>query len=269
MSIHKHLILPLLAAGTLALSAPVSAAEEIVLATVNGSQITQEDYQRFVFEATQGVKGKPQLNPQEVMSELLSRELLYQDALKQGIDKRKEVIKEIDRLKYKLLVGVALDEAVSKKPISDKEMQELYDKEVKNLKLKEYKARHILVADKVQAEQIITELDLGGNFAKLAEKYSTDAGSKQSGGDLDWFRPQQMVPEFSNAAVLLDKGKYTKVPVQTQFGWHIIKLEDTRDLPTPTFEQVKPKLSQVLQQQRVTDYIQELKEKADIKINQK
>jgi len=268
MSIHKTLLLPLLAAGALTIAIPTSAADE-VLATVNGSKITQEDYQRFVFEATQGVKGNPQLNPQDVMSELLSRELIHQDAIKQGMEKRKELLEEMERFKYKLLVSVALDEVVKKNPVSDKELQALYDKDIKNLKLKEYKARHILVADKAQAEQIITELDLGGDFAKLAEKHSTDAGSKKNGGDLGWFKPQQMVPEFSNAAALLDKGKYTKVPVQSQFGWHIIKLEDTRDLPTPTFEQVKPKLAQVLQQQKVTDYIVSLKEKAEIKINQK
>jgi len=148
-------------------------------------------------------------------------------------------------------------------------LQALYDSDIKELKLKELKARHILVKEKTQAEQIITELDLGGDFAKLAEKHSTDAGSAKKGGELGWFRPQQMVAEFSNAALLLDKGKYTKVPVQSQFGWHIIKLEDSRDVAPPTFEQVKPKLAQALKQKRVAEYIQSLEKKADIKVNQK
>jgi peptidyl-prolyl cis-trans isomerase C len=267
MSLSKRLLLPLLAAAAVALAAPLHAEEE-VLATVNGAKITKDDFQRFVFEATQGMKGKPQIDPNDVMSELLSRELVYQDAIKQGIDKRKEILAEVKRLERKLLVGVALDEAVKNSPITDKELQALYDSDVKNLKLKELKARHILVKDKDKAEQIITELDLGGDFAKLAEKHSTDAGSAKKGGDLGWFRPQQMVPEFANAAMLLDKGKYTKVPVQSQFGWHIIKLEDSRDLAPPTFEQVKPKLTQVLKQKRVAEYIQSLQEKADIKITQ-
>lgn len=267
MSLSKQVLLPLLASVALVAAAPSHAAEE-VLATVNGAKITKDDFQRFVFEATQGMKGKPKIDPNDVMSELLSRELVYQDAIKQGVDKRKEIIDELKRLERKLIVGVAIDEAVNKNPITDKELQALYDSDIKDLKLKELKARHILVKEKTQAEQIITELDLGGDFAKLAEKHSTDAGSAKKGGELGWFRPQQMVAEFSNAAMLLDKGKYTKVPVQSQFGWHIIKLEDSRDVAPPTFEQVKPKLAQALKQKRVADYIQSLEKKADIKVNQ-
>ena len=267
MSLSKRFILPLLTVGTLLATAAVTAEE--VLATVNGSKITNEDFQRFVFEATQGVKGKPQVNPQEVMSELLSRELIYQDAIKQGLDKRKDIIEEVARLKYKILVGVALDETLKKDPITDKDLKAVYDRDIKDLKLKELKARHILVKDKAQAEQIITELDLGGNFAKLAEKHSTDGGSKKNGGDLGWFKPQQMVAEFSQAAMQLKKGSYSKTPVQSQFGWHIIKLEDTRDVAPPSFEQMKPQLTQAIQQQQVTKYIQGLKDKADIKINKK
>lgn len=267
MSLSQRLILPLFTAGVLALSAPLSAEE--VIATVNGSKITQQDYQRFVFEATQGVKGNPQLNPNDVLNELLSRELIYQDAIKQGMDKRKEIIEELNRLQYRLLVGFALDEAIKKSPVTDKELQAIYESDIKNLKLKEYKARHILVKEKTQAEQIITELDLGGDFSKLAEKHSTDAGSQKKGGELGWFKPQQMVAEFSRAAAQLEKGKYSKEPVQSQFGWHIIKLDDSRDVTPPTFEQVKSKLSQVVQQQKVSEYIQSLKKKAEITINQK
>ena len=266
MSLNNHLFLPLLAAGVLAFSAPTSAKE--VIATVNGSEITQEDFQRFAFEATQGVKGQPKLDPNDVMSELLSRELVYQDAIKQGIDKRKDVNAELERLKHKLVVGVALDEAIKKNPVSDEELQQLYDTDVKTLKLEEFKARHIMVNEKTLAEQIITELDLGGDFATLAKKHSTDATSKEKGGDLDWFKPQKMLPEVANATMLLDDGKYTKVPVKSQFGWHIIKREGQRDVTPPTFEKIKPRLAQVLQQKKVGEYIQSLKAKADIKINQ-
>ena len=194
---------------------------------------------------------------------------LLPDAVKQGIDKRKEVIAELQHLQRKLLVGIALEEAIKKNPISDKEIQALYDSDVKSLKIKEYRARHILLKDKTQAEQIITELDLGGDFAKLAQKHSIDTSSAKNGGELDWFQPQRMVPEFSSATALLDKGKYTKVPVKSQYGWHIIKLEDSRDVPPPSFEQIKPKLAQALQQQQVGKYIKALQEKAEITINQK
>ncbi len=266
MTICKRTILSLLAAGALVASVPTQAEE--VLATVNGAKITKQDFQRFAFEATQGVKGNPQLDPNDVMSELLSRELVYQDAIKQGIDKRKEVIAELGRLQRKLLVGIALEEAIKKNPVTDNDIQALYDTEVKNLKLKEYRARHILLKDKTQAEQIITELDLGGDFAQLAKKHSIDTSSAKNGGELDWFQPQRMVPEFSSATALLDKGKYTKVPVKSQYGWHIIKLEDSRDVTPPTLEQIKPKLSQALQQQQVGKYIKALQEKADINIVQ-
>jgi peptidyl-prolyl cis-trans isomerase C len=264
MSLRHRLLLPLLAAGALALSAPLSAEEEVIV-TVNGSKITQQDFQRFVFETTQGMKGNPQLDQQEVLNELLARELIHQDALKQGLDKRKDLIEEVARLQYKLLVSVALEEVVKKNPTTDKELQALYDKEIKNLKPREFKVRHILVGEKTQAEQIITELDLGGNFAKLAEKYSTDDNSNTKGGDIGWFKPQPSLPEFSRAIMQLEKGKYTATPVQTPVGWHIIKVEDSRESPPPTFEQIKPRLAQVVQQQKVTDYILSLKEKAEIK----
>ncbi|MEN8169154.1 MAG: peptidylprolyl isomerase [Pseudomonadota bacterium] len=266
MSVAQRFILPLLTAGALTLSASISAEEEVI-ATVNGSKITQQDFQRFVYEATQGKGGE--INPNDVLSELLSRELVYQDAVKQGIDKRKIINDELQRFKQRLMVAAALDDQMKKKPTTDKELQAIYDKDIKNLKLKEFKARHILVEDKTLAEQIITELDLGGDFEKLAKKHSIDAGSQKNGGDLGWFKPQQMVPEFSLAAAQLEKNKYTKAPVKSQFGWHIIKMEDNRDVAPPTFEQIKPKLAQVAQQQKVTKYIQSLKEKADIKINQK
>lgn len=264
MSLRHRLLFPLIAVTALTLSAPLSAAEEVI-ATVNGGTITQEDFQRFVFEATQGVKGNPQIDQQEVLNELLARELIYQDALKQGLDKRQDLIAEVARLQYKLLVSVALEEAVKKQPTTDKELQALYDKEVKNLKPKEFKTRHILVKEKTLAEQIITELDLGGDFAKLAEKHSLDNNSNKKGGDIGWFSPQPSLPEFSRAVLQLDKGKYGQTPTQSPLGWHVIKVDEQRDVPPPSFEQIKPRLAQIVQQQKVSDYIQSLREKAEIK----
>jgi peptidyl-prolyl cis-trans isomerase C len=269
MSLRHRLILPILAASVLTLSAPaIAESADEVIATVNGSKITQLDFQRFVFEASQGVKGNPQINPQEVLKELLSRELIYQDAIKQGLDKRQDIIEEIASIQYKLLVGVALEEAIKKSPVSDKEQQSLYDNDVKNIKLQEFKTRHILVKEKTLAEQITTELDLGGDFAKLAEKHSIDTNSNTKGGDIGWFKPQASLPEFSRALVQLEKGKYSKAPVQSPVGWHIIKVDDVRDVAPPTFEQIKPRLAQVLQQKKVAEYIKSLQDKAEIKINE-
>jgi peptidyl-prolyl cis-trans isomerase C len=267
MSLRHRLLLPMLTIGAFVLSGPLSAenAKEEVIVTVNGSKITQQDFQRFVFEATQGVKGNPQIDQQEVLNELLARELIYQDALKQGLDKRKDLLEEVARLQHKLVVSIALEEAVKKQPTTDKELQELYDKEIKNLKPKEYKARHILVKEKSLAEQIITELDLGGDFAKLAEKHSIDTNSNKNGGDIGWFKPQPALPEFSRAIMQLEKGKYSMTPAQTPVGWHVIKLEEIRETAPPSFEQIKQRLAQIVQQQKVTAYIQSLKDKAEIK----
>ena len=201
MSFSKRILLPLIT--SVAIATP-TLAEEKVVATVNGAKITTQDMQRFAFEATRGLPPNTKVDPNEVMSELLSRELVYQDAVKQGIDKRKGVQAEFEYLKRKLLIDVALKEALEKNPITDKELQAIYDNEIKNSKIKEYKARHILVADKTKAEQLISELDFGGDFAKLATMHSTDAESAKKGGDLGWFKPQLMVPQFANATALLD-----------------------------------------------------------------
>ena len=265
MLLSKRTLIPLITC--LAIAAPAQAEEQVV-ATVNGAKITAQDMQRFAFEATRGLPPNAKIDPNEVMSELLSRELVYQDAIKLGIDKRKEVEAEIEHLKRKLLVEVALNEALKKNPVTDKELKAIYDKEIKSSKIKEYKALHILVADKTRAEQLISELDLGGDFAKLATANSTDEESAKNGGDLGWFKPQLMVPQFANAVALLDKGRYTKVPVQSQYGWHIIRLEDSREVDPPSFDMVKERLGQALRQQRIALYIKSLHEKAEIKITQ-
>jgi len=257
---HRAAVL-FIAATTLALSGQVMAATA-VLATVNGKKITQKDYDMYVQLNAQSAKA-----PKErIIDELVSRELVYQDAIKKGLDKDKEVKAHLAALKTNVILGAALNKAATSKKITDKELKKLYDDKIANMKMTEYKASHILLKTKEDAEKVITELDMGGDFADLAKKKSTGPSAKQ-GGDLGWFAPQQMVPEFSGALVQLEKGKYTKVPVKTKFGWHVIKLEDTRDAKPPTFDEVKPRLEQSIQQQRLSDYIKGLRDKAKIKIN--
>jgi peptidyl-prolyl cis-trans isomerase C len=257
---HRAAVL-LIAATTLALSGQVMAANA-VLATVNGKKITQKDYDMYVQLNAQSAKA-----PKErIIDELVSRELVYQDAIKKGLDKDKEVKAHLAALKTNVILGAALNKAATRKKITDKELKKLYNDKIANMKMTEYKASHILLKTKEDAEKVITELDMGGDFADLAKKKSTGPSAKQ-GGDLGWFAPQQMVPEFSGALVQLEKGKYTKVPVKTKFGWHVIKLEDTRDAKPPTFDEVKPRLEQSIQQQRLSDYIKGLRDKAKIKIN--
>jgi peptidyl-prolyl cis-trans isomerase C len=259
-SMHRAAIV-LFAATTLALSGQAFAANA-VLATVNGKKITQKDYDTYVQLNAQSAKA-----PKErIIDELVSRELVYQDAIKKGLDKDKEVKAHLAALKTNIILGAALGKAANSKPITDKELKKIYDEKIANLKMTEYKARHILLKTKEEADKVVTELDMGGDFAELAKSKSTGPSSKQ-GGDLGWFAPQQMVPEFSGALVQLDKGKYTKSPVQTKFGWHVIKLEDTRNAKPPTFDEVKPRLKQNVEQQRLSDYIKGLRDKAKIKVN--
>lgn len=263
MQLKRHLLLPLATLALLA-AAPMTHAADEVLATVNGTKITQQDYDVYLREHVKG-GANANVNRQRVIDELVSRELVYQDALKQKLDKRKDVLEQLERIRHNLILAAAIDEANKRKPISDDELKALYQEQLKKFNVQEYKARHILLKEKSEAEKVITELDLGGNFAELAKKYSTGPTAKD-GGDLGWFAPQQMVPEFGQAVVQLEKGKYTKAPVQTKFGWHVIMLEDTRSAEPPTFEQVKGNLTNLVQQRRLNEYIESLRGKADIKI---
>ncbi|MFO7592558.1 MAG: peptidylprolyl isomerase [Pseudomonadota bacterium] len=262
MSGFSRLITPFATAALIGLSSPTIAADsDEVLATVNGKEITQNDYKLFLQENRQ----QGALGEQQVIDELISRELVYQDALAQGLDESEDVQKQIERMRANIILSAALAKAMQKNPVSDKELKSLYDKQVEKFNVTEYKARHILLENKEDAEKVITELDMGADFAELAKKHSTGPSSKQ-GGDLGWFAPQQMVPEFSKEVAAMEQGKYTKQPVETQFGWHVIKLEDTRSAEPPAFDAVKQQLTKQVQQQHLNDYLKSLRSKADINV---
>lgn len=261
MSFSHRVMLPMVAAMVIGFAPLSQAANKTVLATVNGKKITQQDYDTYTKENPQS-KDAPK---EQILKELISRELVYQDALKQGIDKDKELLANLESIRQNLILGTAMKRAMNKPAISDKELKKMYDQRLADFKVTEYKARHILVTSKDEADKIITELDMGGNFAELAKKKSTGPTGKK-GGDLGWFAPQQMVPEFGQAVSQLKKGKYTKSPVKTQFGWHVIKLEDTREATPPTFDEVKPQLKRIAEQRRATKYMESLKDKAKIDV---
>ncbi|MGM0593320.1 MAG: foldase protein PrsA [Pseudomonadota bacterium] len=264
MSAMRQFILPLAAATTLTFSGLSLADGDKVLATVNGKPITQQDYQSYLENNSKG-ESAGSMNRERVMDEIISRELVLQDALNKGVDKQEAVRRQIETLRTNVILGAALEEAVADNPISDAELKEIYDQQLSNFDVQEYKARHILLEQKGDAEKVITELDMGADFAELAKKRSTGPSGEQ-GGDLGWFSPQQMVPEFSQQVVKMDKGSYTKSPVKTKFGWHVIKLEDTRSAEPPSFDSVKPKLKQMVEQQRIAGYIQQLRQDAEIDV---
>lgn len=262
MRLITRLVVPFAAATALSIPALAVAADgDKVLATVNGSTITQSDYDNYLRNNNKGGS----LDRNRVMDELISRELVYQDALNKGLDKDKKVQQQIEALRTNVILGAALENAINSSPVTDAEAKKLYDEQIAGFNLTEYKARHILLKTREEAEKVVTELDMGADFAELAKKRSTGPSASQ-GGDLGWFSPQQMVPEFSHAVTKMTKGSYTKKPVSTKFGWHVIKLEDTRKAEPPSFEQVKPKLKQMLEQERLRNYITGLRDKAKIEL---
>ena len=195
-----------------------------------------------------------------IRDELNTRELLMREARKKGLDKSAEVKAQMELASQTVLVRAQVADWAKANPISDAAMHKEYDIIKSQLGDKEYKIRHILVDKEDEAKEIVTALQKGEKFEKLAER-SKDPGSKANGGDLDWNAPANFVKPFSDAMVKLEKGKFTAQPVQTQFGWHVIRLDDIREAKIPSFDEVKPQLTQRLQGQHLDEYFRDLRAK--------
>lgn len=233
-----------------------------VVATVNGEPIFQSELDDY---RTARHIPAGDANDKELLDELVTQKVVYQNAIKEKLDKDPKIAKELEQMRTRILLSAAVRKAMSDVKITDQELHAEYDKLKQGMDSTEYKASHILVKDEAQAKKIIAQLDKGADFADLAKKYSTDPSAKK-GGELGWFNTKQMVPQFSQALSQLEKGSYTKEPVKTRFGWHVIKLEDKRQAEPPAFDDIKARLERMLKQQKVRDYIQGLKDKADISI---
>jgi len=232
-------------------------------AAVNGKAIPAVRFDAMIAaQMAQGQQDTPELR-NAVREELVRREILTQEAQKKGIDKKPDVQGQIDLARQGVLIGAYLNDYVRSHPVSDADLQKEYDTIRSALGDKEYKARHILVDSEDAAKAIIGKLKAGEKFDDLA-KQSKDPGSKDKGGDLGWATPGSYVKSFSEAMTKLEKGKYTETPVKSDFGYHVIMLEDTRELTPPPFEQVKGQLSQRLQQKMVEQHILELRGKAKV-----
>ena len=238
-------------------------AEDKSAALVNGVSIPQARIDlRVKAAAAQGQADSPELR-KAIRDDMINLEVMAQEAVKAGLDKNADVIQQIELAKQSVLVGAFVQDYAKSHPISEDQLKQEYDKLKAKLGNKEYNTRHILMETEAEAKGIIAQLGKKAKFEKLAAK-SKDAGSAAQGGSLGWAVPGNFVPEFANALLNLKKGEYTKEPVQSQFGWHVIKLEDTRDLKVPPFEEVKPQLQQRLQQQSIKKAIDELRAKAKI-----
>ena len=253
----------LLVAGAI-ISAPALAAEKgKAFATVNGQPISQTVYNAFVAEQkAQGAPDSPELQ-NAVKEELVRREILAQEAKKKGLDKNPNIQGQIELAKQAVLIRAYLSEYVKANPISEAQLKAEYDVIKNNLGSTEYKSRHVLVEKEEDAKAIIAKLDKGEKIEDLA-KQSKDPGSKDKGGDLGWANPAGFVKPFAEALSKLEKGKYTAAPVKTDFGYHVIQLDDSRPANPPPFDQVKPQMQQRASQQQIETLVKELRSKAKV-----
>jgi peptidyl-prolyl cis-trans isomerase C len=232
--------------------------------TVNGVLIPASRFAIMTQQAAgQGQADNPQVQAQ-IKDNLIKGEIVAQEAMKAGMDKSPEVMEQLDFVKQQLLVRAYVSDYMKKNPIKDETLKAEYNKAKSAEGDKEYKAQHILVEDEKEAKDLIAQIKKGGNFDKLAKEKSKDAGSKDQGGKLEWTMPGTFVKPFSDAMVKLKKGEMTQEPVKTPYGYHIIKLEDTRGAKVPAFDEVKDKIRQSQQQALMTKLLDDLRAKAKV-----
>lgn len=225
------------------------------VAVVNGKEIPAAYAELMKREMmAQGQPDDAQLDTR-VRESLINMEVLSRAAIDKGLDKTPDVAAAIDIQRKNTYAKVYLDDYIKKHPVTDAEIQTEYDKAKAAAKGDEYHASHILVKTEAEAKKLIADLGKKAKFSDLAKKHSLDPGSAKNGGDLNWSTPNAFVKEFSDALVSLKKGEITKTPVKTQFGYHIIKLDDTRPMKIPPLAEVKGEVQKQLQQKRVRDAI--------------
>ena len=238
-----------------------------VVATVNGAPIMKSVLDVYAAERNLKKGEGEQIDDQEILNEVISLELMRQESVSKGLDTSPAIVATLDQQTRTLLAGAAIRDFVKNNPVTDEQVRAVYDKEIGKPGT-EYKARHILVKTREEAEEIIHELDKGGDFSALAKEKSTDTSASE-GGELGWFSTAQMVQPFADALVELKKGSYTEEPVQTQFGWHVILLEDTRESTPPAFDDIKDRLKVLVANQQLQQHIQQVREAAKIEITGK
>lgn len=247
----------------LALTAAGTASAQNV-AVVNGKPISKAKADQMVKDLiAQGQKDSPQLQGL-VRQELITREVFMQEAEKRGLAGSAEVKAQLEQARQQIIIGAMLRDFSKKNPVKDEDVKAEYEKfKAERGSEKEFRARHILVEKEDQAKALIEQLKKGAKFEDLA-KQSKDTGSAQRGGDLDWAQPNSFVKPFSDAMTKLEKGKFTEAPVQSEFGWHIIRLDDVREAKFPSFDEVKPRIQEMLQRQKLQKFQEDLMSKAKV-----
>ena len=259
----KKLALTTLAIGSL-LSVLAVGAQAQNLAVVNGKAIPTSRME--VFEQQAGASGKPVTDDirRQIKEEVITREVFVQEAQKKGIDASEDFKTQMELARQSILIRALLTDFQKSNPVSDADIKAEYDKFVTDNGGKEYRASHILVETEKEAKDIMAQLAKKAKFEALAKKSSKDSGSSVNGGVLEWANPKSYVKEFSEALVALKKGQTTAAPVKSQFGYHIIRLDDVRDAKLPSIDEIKPQIGQKLQQVKIDSYRKELLSKAKI-----
>ncbi|WP_280192087.1 foldase protein PrsA [Delftia sp. PS-11] len=258
----KQLLTSLVTAAVLSTAALSASAQNI--AVVNGKAVPKARAEALKQQIEQsGRPVTPDLEAQ-IKEEVIAREIFMQEANRRGLANSAAYKQQMELARQTILIRALFDDFVAKNKVTEAEAKAEYDKFVAANAGKEYKASHILVESEDRAKAIIAEVKGGKKFEDIAKKESKDPGSGARGGDLDWANPKSYVPEFTEALVKLDKGGMTQAPVKSQFGWHVIRLDDVRQAELPKFEEVKPQIEQQLQQQKLGQFQETLREKAKI-----
>ncbi|MGF6609759.1 peptidyl-prolyl cis-trans isomerase C [Paraburkholderia sp. WSM4175] len=234
------------------------------IAVVNGTAIPKSRADALIQQLVhQGQQDTPQLQ-QAVREELVNREILMQEALRRGLPNRPDVKAQIAVAQQTVVLRALIEDFVKTNQPTDAEVTARYNALVKDAGGKEYHLHHILVDNEQQAKDLIAKIKAGASFENLAKQYSKDPGSGKNGGDLDWSDPKAYVPEFADAATHLQKGQMTDTPVHTQFGWHIIRVDDIRAVTPPPLEQVRAQIVQQIQQEKLQAFEENLRKNAKI-----
>ncbi len=258
---HKKFLSGVVAAAVMTLALPALAQN---LAVVNGKAVPKA---RMDAMAQQMAKAGRPVTPDmegQLKDEIIAREIFLQEAQKKGLDATEDYKAQMALARETILIRELFMDWQKKNPVTDEAIKAEYDKFVAANSGKEFKARHILVEKEADAKDIIARIKKGAKFEDIAKKQSKDPGSAVNGGDLDWANPRSYVPEFTEALLKLKKGQLTDTPVKSQFGYHVIRLDDERQAELPKLEEVKPQIAQQLQQQMMAKYQDELRAKAKV-----
>ena len=259
---NKRFLLVPVMAGLMAFSAQTALAQNIAI--VNGKAVPKA---RLDALAEQVAKAGRPVTPEmqgQLREEVVTREVFMQEAEKRGLSASDDFKIQMELARQTIMIRGLFADFQKANPVTDADVKAEYDKFAAANGGKEFKARHILVEKESEAVAIIASLKKGGKFDEIAKKQSKDTGSGAKGGDLDWANPSSYVPEFSEALLKLSKGQTTDAPVKTQFGYHVIRVDDVRTAQLPAFDEVKPQISQQLTQQKLAAFQDELRKKAKI-----